>query len=237
MGESTSGKAVGVTSSPAVRTVDLGKVYPDRSCGFRSALVDVSMTIDRGEWVSLMGRSGSGKTTLLNIVGGLDLDWTGNVEVLGRRIAGLKDAEMSQFRRTSIGFVFQAFNLLGHLNLLENVMLPACFGDGRPDDSRNAAIEALGMVGLESRIESFPWQLSAGERQRVAIARAMMNRPELLLCDEPTGNLDALTGQSIIDIFREINRVSATTIIVATHEQRMAVASGRTIVLDSGRVA
>ncbi|HNU69067.1 MAG TPA: ABC transporter ATP-binding protein [Myxococcota bacterium] len=237
MDESVSDREPGGMPLPAVRTINLGKVYPDRALGHRSALAGVSLEIGRGEWVSLMGRSGSGKTTLLNIIGGLDLDWTGQVEVLGRPMACLRDAEMSRFRRNSIGFVFQAFNLLGHLNLLENVMLPSHFGNGSPDESREAAIASLEMVGLGTRVESFPWQLSAGERQRVAIARAIVNRPELLLCDEPTGNLDAVTGQSIIDIFREINRNRSVTIIVATHEQKMADASGRTIFLDSGRVA
>ena len=229
--------ADGGAADAAVQAAGLSRVFADPSIpGGRKALDNVDLRVEAGEFVSLVGRSGSGKTTLLNVLGGLDRGWTGDVSVLGHRLARIRDREMSALRNTGLGFVFQAFNLLSHLTALQNVMLPAHFGSSDMRGAEKAAREALDRVGLLSRFGAFPWQLSAGERQRVAIARAILNRPRLLLCDEPTGNLDQATGQCIIDIFSQVNR-DGTTLIVATHEDRMAEASSRVVRLEAGRVA
>ena len=231
-----SGNGIVDDMAPAVETSGLTRIHADPSLSSgRVALDSVDLTITRGEFVSLVGMSGSGKTTLLNIVGGLDRAWTGSVRVFGRDLSRMRDRELSAMRNQVTGFVFQAFNLLSHLTVMQNVMLTAHFSKGDPARASGAAIEALDRVGLLSRKEAFSWQLSAGERQRVAIARAILNGPGLLLCDEPTGNLDQDTGQTIIDIFRQINN-DGTTLIVATHEERLAAASGRVVRLREGRL-
>jgi putative ABC transport system ATP-binding protein len=203
----------------------------------RRALDGVSVSVDAGEFVAVVGRSGSGKTTLLNIIGGLDRAYSGAVEVMGREISRMNDADLSRFRNSSIGFVFQAFHLLSHLTVIQNVTLPEHFGRGDMKDASERARQALERVGLLSRAASFPHELSAGERQRVAIARAILNRPSIVLCDEPTGNLDALTGQTVIEIFKDLNRQDGTTFLVATHEDRMASVADRVISLVDGRLA
>lgn len=203
----------------------------------RRALDGVSVSVDGGEFVAVVGRSGSGKTTLLNIIGGLDRAYSGRVEVMGREISRMNDADLSRFRNSSIGFVFQAFHLLSHLTVIQNVTLPEHFGRGDMKDASERARQALERVGLLSRAASFPHELSAGERQRVAIARAILNRPSIVLCDEPTGNLDAQTGQTVIDIFKDLNRQDGTTFLVATHEDRMASVADRVISLVDGRLA
>ena len=212
----------------------LSKRYPE---GRRPALDDVSLVVGRGEFVAVVGRSGSGKTTLLNVVGGLDRDCQGRVVMDGREVARLRDRDLSAMRNRTMGFVFQAFHLLPNLTVLENVALPASFGTG--DGLANAtgrAMEALDRVGLADKAPARPTQLSAGERQRVAIARAVLNRPALLLCDEPTGNLDAATGRTVLEIFLELNRGDGTTLLVATHEDRVSEAASRRVVLEAGRV-
>ena len=203
----------------------------------RRALDGVSMRVDSGEFVAVTGRSGSGKTTLLNLLGGLDRGYSGSVAVQGTDLGSLSDKDLSRLRNRTIGFVFQAFHLLPHLTVAENVALPAEFGDsiGRAG-ARKRALEALERVGLAMRSEARPTQLSAGERQRVAIARAILNQPTLLLCDEPTGNLDVETGRIVLDIFLELNRRDGTTFIVATHEARVSEAASRRVVLEAGRL-
>lgn len=231
-----SGDGAGLERSPAIEIQNLTRIHRDPSLPEgRKALDSVDITIGRTEFVSLVGVSGSGKTTLLNVTGGLDRSWTGTVKVFGRDLSGMRDKELSAMRNRVTGFVFQTFNLLSHLTVIQNVTLPAYFSKGSPAGTSGAAREALDRVGLLSRQQAFPWQLSAGERQRVAIARAILNRPGLLLCDEPTGNLDIQTGQTIIEIFRQINR-DGTTLVIATHEERLAEASDRTVRLDQGRI-
>ncbi len=219
-----------------VEVEGLRKVYRDRAREV-VALDGVSLSIEPGQFVAVTGRSGSGKTTLLNILGGLDRDYSGRVMLDGRDLARLRDAEVSALRNRGIGFVFQAFHLLPHLTVLENVTLPAFFGrPGLDAGAVERAMEALDRVGLRDHAGVRPTRLSAGERQRVAIARAILNRPRLLLCDEPTGNLDEATGAVVIAIFRELNQRDGTTIVVATHSAGVAQAAGRQVVLARGKV-
>ncbi len=227
-----------------IRVEHLVKAYPGQAVdggGARlpAALRDVSLSVGRGEFLAVVGRSGSGKTTLLNILGGLDRGWTGKVEVGGQDLASLRDRDLSLLRNRTMGFVFQAFHLLPHLTVQENVTLPAWFGPTDRDraDADLRAREALQRVGLLHRAPDRPTHLSAGERQRVAVARALLNRPRILLCDEPTGNLDGATGSAVLDIFLELNRRDGTTLVIATHEPRVSEAAGRVIVLRDGRIA
>lgn len=215
---------------------DLRKVYRDHSREV-TALDGVRLAVGPGEFVAVTGRSGSGKTTLLNVLGGLDRDYTGSVRLDGRDLAHLRDREVSDLRNRGIGFVFQAFHLLAHLTVLENVTLPALFGGvTQGAGAVDRALAALERVGLRDKAGVRPTRLSAGERQRVAIARAILNRPRLLLCDEPTGNLDEGTGAVVLGIFRELNERDGTTLVIATHSPQVAGAAGRRVALEAGRV-
>lgn len=202
-----------------------------------SALSGIDLSVQTGEFLAVVGRSGSGKTTLLNILGGLDRDFTGKVIVDGHELAVLSDQDMSLLRNDGIGFVFQAFHLLPHLTVLENVALPSWFGWRRDLNLVNRrAMDSLERVGLASRSKALTHELSAGEKQRVAVARAVLNRPRLLLCDEPTGNLDAETGESVLRIFLELNRDEGTTLVIATHSDRVSEAAGRRVRLEAGEM-
>lgn len=219
-----------------IRVRGLRKVYRDRAREV-TALDDVALDVKPGEFVALTGRSGSGKTTLLNVLGGLDRDYSGQVVLDGRDLVRLPDREVSDLRNRGIGFVFQAFHLLPHLTVIENVTLPGLFGKGeRESRLEDRALQALDRVGLRDKAPVRPTRLSAGERQRVAIARAVLNRPRLLLCDEPTGNLDEATGEVVLDIFRELNGRDGATLVIATHSARVAGAAGRRVTLEQGRV-
>ncbi len=204
-----------------------------------------------GELVAVVGPSGSGKSTLLYIVGGLDADFEGEAVVAGRSLRALSGRERAAFRNAAIGFVFQSFNLLPSLSALENVMLPGLFAHsareepppyggegGRPkrlSALRADALAALERVGLQGKERKLPARLSGGERQRVAIARALLTRPAVLLADEPTGNLDAVSGASVIALFEEMTR-SGMTVLVVTHEERMSQVATRVLHLDAGRL-
>jgi putative ABC transport system ATP-binding protein len=192
----------------------------------------LDLTVDQGEFVAIEGQSGSGKSTLLHILGGLDRAYEGEVRVLGEQVRALSDARLAALRHARIGFVFQSFNLLSELTALENVLLPDFFGDGIPDAECRAA-RALERVGLSDKARSRPTALSGGERQRVAIARALLAGPPLLLADEPTGNLDARTGEGIIDLFRQLHR-EGMSLLVVTHEARVSRAASRVLVLREG---
>lgn len=219
-------------SDVLVHVEHLTKIYPS---GARPALDNVNLEVACGEFIAVMGRSGSGKTTLLNILGGLDMQWKGRVLLKGKDLHAMNDRELSRLRNQMIGFVFQAFHLLPHLTVLENVLLPTVFGSCE-GDMTGRGLTALWRVGLEGKEKARPTELSAGEKQRVAIARAILNNPALLLCDEPTGNLDKDTGRTVLEIFAELNRAERTTLIVATHEPRVSEVATRQIVLDCGRM-
>lgn len=212
----------------------LSRSYDDGARGRVRVLDGVALQISRGEFVAVVGRSGAGKSTLLHVLGGLDGDFTGDVEVGGVPLHGLGDAALAQFRNETVGFVFQFFHLVSGLSALENVMLPAAFGASRADEAK--AREALRRVGLGEKTERLPSQLSGGERQRVAIARALFNKPQVLLCDEPTGNLDAQTADEIIALFRQLN-AEGLTIVAVTHEERLRAAATRVITLENGALA
>ena len=196
-------------------------------------LASVDIEIAAGERVALLGPSGSGKSSLLYILGALDSHYEGTVEVDGRRLDGLGDRALARIRNQTFGFVFQAYNLLGHLSALDNVLLPARFGDGVPNTER--AREVLSNVGLGDKMHRRPRALSGGERQRVAIARAICHRPKLVLCDEPTGNLDAHTGAEILTLFDQLAE-DRVALLVATHDEAIARSADRVLHLREGRL-
>lgn len=195
------------------------------------ALNDVSLRIYRGEFIVLLGPSGSGKSTLLNILGGLDKPSSGKAEFAGHQLVGANDAELTKYRREHVGFVFQFYNLIPSLTVIENVELVTDIAD-----NPMSANEALRLVGLTERQFHFPSQLSGGEQQRVAIARAIAKRPEILLCDEPTGALDYQTGKLVLEVIERINRELGTTAIVITHNAAIAGMADRVVYLGGGRI-
>ena len=195
----------------------------------------VSLDITKGELVALVGQSGSGKSTLLNIIGGLDQPDAGEVEVLGTDTVAAGDAKRARLRNRSIGFIFQAFNLLEHLTCLGNVVIPAAFSHDSKDVEQRGR-EALRRVGLSDFAGRYPGELSGGQKQRVAIARALFGSPALLLCDEPTGNLDSETGKEVIDFFRELNQKDKVTLLIVTHERRVSSVAQRVIAMRDGMI-
>lgn len=199
------------------------------------ALDGVTLEIETGTHVALQGPSGSGKSTLLNVIGGLDRRFTGEVDVGGVSLRGLGDRAMSRFRNRTVGFVFQSFHLLPHLSLLDNVLVPTAFGAGRGDAAERART-LLDRVGLAARVDARPNELSGGQQQRVAIARALMNDAAVLLCDEPTGSLDAEAGARVLDLLEEVAADRGATLIVVTHEPDVAARAQRRITLRDGRV-
>lgn len=209
--------------------------YHDGEGGSLRVLDGVDLDVKAGEFVAVVGRSGSGKSTLLNVVGGLDAQYQGEVSVAGERLTGLSDVALSRFRNEKVSFVFQSFHLVPSLKVLDNVTLPAFFSRRPPPDEK-VALAALERVGLVGKKDRLPAQLSGGERQRVAIARALFTQPQVLLCDEPTGNLDAATGDAVIDVFRSLNR-EGLTILAVTHEDRLRTAASRVLTLVQGKLA
>ena len=207
--------------------------------GVVTVLDGVDLAVAPGEFVAVVGASGSGKSTLLHLIGGLDADFSGDAWVAGQPLRTLSDRARAAFRNSTVGFVFQSFNLLPALTALENVCLPAFFGSDpawrRRSDVVAAAHAALEQVGLAAKARKRPAQLSGGERQRVAIARALFARPRLLLADEPTGNLDAVTGAAIISIFEALSR-QGLAVVVATHEERVSGVAGRVLHLAGGKL-
>jgi putative ABC transport system ATP-binding protein len=211
---------------------DVTKSYGE-GAGKSQVLRGVSFDIEKGELIALVGQSGSGKSTLLNIIGGLDQPDAGEVEVLGIDALRASDSVRAKMRNESIGFVFQAFNLLDHLSVLENVTLPSSFSRNSKDINGRGR-EALRRVGLSDFAKRRPSELSGGQKQRVAIARALFNSPSLLLCDEPTGNLDSETGREVIDFFRELNAKDGVTLLIVTHERRVSSVAKRVIAMKDG---
>src|SRR6185369_4376197 len=205
----------------AVQAVDLVRHYRMGGSVIRAA-DGVSLEIQRGESVALLGASGSGKSTLLNLIAGLDRPSGGSILVLGRDLAKMNSEELARYRRETVGMIFQSFNLIPSMTLEENVELPLRFAEVDRKERANRVTEALGRVDLIKRLGHRPPELSGGEQQRVAIARALVNRPALLLADEPTGNLDSRTGNEIMGLLRELNRSMGTTVIMVTHERALA---------------
>jgi ABC-type lipoprotein export system ATPase subunit len=222
-----------------IRVRDMFKSYRTGKL-VNEVLRGIDLDVDDGEFLSIVGPSGSGKTTLLHAIGGLDTDYTGKVEVDGKDLHELPDTGLSSYRNRFVGFVFQSFYLLPHLTCMENVILPALFarGDGvLPDDAAHGrAREVLAHVGLEDRAGDRPTTLSGGQRQRIAIARALFNRPRLMLCDEPTGNLDTKTGAQIVELFRRLNKDAGITVLIVTHDPRISQATDRTIRVEDGQL-
>jgi putative ABC transport system ATP-binding protein len=232
--ESVTTKPAPASPVPIIRLRDLTKSYGSGAARTQ-VLRGVSFDVTSGEFVALVGQSGSGKSTLLNIIGGLDQPDAGEVEVFGVDTLKSSDAKRAEIRNRSIGFVFQAFNLLDHLTVLGNVILPASFAHSANDvDGRGR--EALRRVGLSDFAARRPGELSGGQKQRVAIARALFNSPTLLLCDEPTGNLDSETGKEVIDFFRELNAKDGVTLLIVTHERRVSSVAKRVIAMRDGRL-
>jgi putative ABC transport system ATP-binding protein len=218
-----------------IRCSEVRKVYRQGDNEV-TALAGVSLEIPRGAFAVIMGPSGSGKSTLLHLIGGLDRPSTGEILVDGRLIGQMADDEVTLFRRTRIGFIFQFFNLLPTLTALENVTLPFVLDGMSKAEADRRAAALLAKVGLENRRHHLPEEMSGGEIQRIAIARALAFNPPLLLADEPTGNLDSKTGQAILSLLRQINREEGCTIVMVTHSQEAASYGDRTIVVRDGRI-
>ena len=219
-----------VFDEPVLNISDLSKSYVMGEV-LVDALKSVSVKFYAGELVVLLGASGSGKSTLINIIGGLDVPSSGKLFFHGREITAATEAELTAYRRRSIGFVFQFYNLISSLTALENVQLVTEIAE-----NPMSAKEALLLVGLGHRLNHFPAQLSGGEQQRVAIARAIAKRPELLLCDEPTGALDFQTGKLVLDVIEKVNRELGTTTLVITHNASIAGMADRVVRLRSGEI-
>jgi putative ABC transport system ATP-binding protein len=218
-------------SGPVFRVVGLTKVYTMGEVQVH-ALRGVTLQVDAGELMVLLGHSGSGKSTLLNIIGGLDSPTAGQVFYRGREMTGADERALTSFRRRNVGFVFQFYNLIASLTARENVDLVT-----EVSDDPMSSAEALALMGLEERLDHFPSQMSGGEQQRVAIARAIAKRPDVLLCDEPTGALDISTGVVVLEALDRVNRELGTTVVVITHNASIAGMAHRVVTLADGRVA
>ncbi|MFZ0006373.1 ABC transporter ATP-binding protein [Methanoregula sp.] len=220
---------------PVIQFSDVVKIYPLKA-GDVTALNHVSFEVERGEFISIMGPSGSGKSTLLNLMGCLDTPTTGDIFISGIGVGDMSDIELTNLRRDRIGFIFQYFNLFPLLNIIENVSFPQMLKSGK-GVNEDKAREVLRAVQLDENLFSHtPLELSGGQQQRVAVARALINDPDILLCDEPTGNLDSKTGASIMELLTELNR-KGSTVIVVTHDPLVAEYTNRIIRIVDGRIA
>lgn len=209
---------------------DVSKIYGENS---NKVIANdaISFNIDEGEFVVILGPSGAGKSTLLNIIGGMDNASKGSISIFGKEIVGLSEAELTRYRREDIGFVFQFYNLIPNLTVLENVELA-----GQIVKQPKKAIDILKLVGLEHRMDNFPSQISGGEQQRVAIARAIAKNPKLLLCDEPTGALDYKTGKNILNILKDYSVDEKKTVVIITHNSSIAEAADKVIEIYDAKV-
>lgn len=223
-------------SEPLLRATGIHKTY---ILGKRSldVLRGVDVELQRGDFLALRGASGAGKSTLLHLLGGLDTPNRGEIWLAGRNLASLSRRSLARVRNMEVGFIFQAYYLLPELDALENVCLPARMARTSADKAANRGRELLARVGLAERMEHKPYELSGGEQQRVAIARALINEPDLILADEPTGNLDSHTGEEIIELLCALRTERKTTLVVATHDAKVAARAPRVMELVDGQVA
>jgi putative ABC transport system ATP-binding protein len=217
-----------------IRLENVNKVYRTERVE-TLALQNINMDVAPGEFVSIMGPSGCGKSTLLNLIGLLDTASEGKVELDGSQVAKWGDTKLAQFRNEKLGFVFQSFHLVPDLKVIDNVEIPLLYRSKNGTPRKQLAQAALDRVGLASRVHHFPTQLSGGQQQRVAIARAIVGKPRILLADEPTGNLDSAMGDEIMEILHDLNKKDGTTIVMVTHDERLAQNTDRIIRLFDGR--
>lgn len=217
-----------------IRLEKVCKVYPMGEENVY-AMNNVDLTLEHGDFASILGPSGSGKSTLLHILGLLDEPTSGRMRLDGREVHNLKDDERALLRGRKIGFIFQMFNLVPSLTVLENVTLPAIIYEQSAMKAEEKALRTLEMIGMEKRVAHYPNQLSGGQRQRVAIARALINDPEIILADEPTGNLDTRTGKDVLDLFHEFHEAGKTVVIV-THDLEITKKTHRTIRIVDGKI-
>lgn len=223
-------------NQPAVQTGDLRRHYAMGPNVIR-ALDGVSLSVQAGEFVALLGSSGSGKSTLLNLIAGLDRPTSGSIVVHGKDLARMTPLELARYRRHTVGMVFQSFNLIPSMTVLENVELPMRLAEVERSERDGRARAALTQVGLSARLTHRPTELSGGEQQRVSLARALVNQPRLLLADEPTGNLDSRTGLEILDLIRGFNQSHGMTVVMVTHERVLAERyAGRLVFMSDGRL-
>lgn len=219
----------------AIRLKNVKKIYA--SDGQCAALNGVSITVEKEEFLVIMGRSGSGKSTLLHIMGCLDSPSEGEVYISGVKTSEMNENELAEIRRKKIGFVFQAFNLIPNLDALRNVALPMMFEGIAREGREKKAKELLESVDLGNKLRNYPNQMSGGERQRVAIARALANDPEIIVADEPTGNLDSASAKHILEIFDKLHRKERKTVVVVTHEQYVAELGEKIIFMKDGKIS
>ncbi len=219
-----------------IESIDLYKTYTMGRVEVE-VLKDINISIEKGEFVSIMGPSGSGKSTLLYLIGGLDKPTSGKIRINGREMSDMKDDEESRLRRQEIGFIFQFYNLIPNLNVEENIMLPVLLDGKKLKEYKKELDEILEIVGLSDRRRHTPRELSGGQQQRVAIARALINQPEIILADEPIGNLDTKTGMEVMGLLAEINREKGKTIIQVTHSKESANYGKRIINVRDGKVS
>ena len=216
-----------------LQTTDLRKYYGSGDTQVK-ALDGVNLSVENGEFVAIIGTSGSGKSTLLHMLGGLDRPSSGGVTVDGKELSGMKDEELTIFRRRKIGFVFQAFNLVPVLSVYENIVLPIQL-DGSKVDERYVG-QVIKVLGLESKLQSLPSQLSGGQQNRVAIARALATKPAILLADEPTGNLDSKTSQDVLSLMKVTGQKFSQTMVMITHNEEIAQLADRIIRIEDGKI-
>lgn len=212
----------------------IGKIYRTKEIETQ-ALENVNVEVRKGEFVSIMGPSGCGKSTLLNIIGMLDLPTIGSVEICGKRAENMKENELARFRNEKLGFVFQSFHLVNTLNVLDNVMVPLLYRNMSSSERNRRVKDVLEKVGLSHRMKHMPSQLSGGQCQRVAIARAIVGNPEIILADEPCGNLDSKMGAEIMEILSELNKKDGRTVVMVTHNEEQARQTDRIIRFFDGR--
>ena len=227
------------TVDVALKLENVKKVFDSRSASAKKmvvALDGVSFEVKRGEFVSIVGPSGSGKSTLLNVIGALDRPTSGKVFINGQDIFLLDDARLSDVRSHLIGFIFQSYNLVNRMSVQENVEFPAIFSERPSSDSRTRALELLETLGIKDKAKQKPVDLSGGEQQRVAIARALINDPDLVLADEPTGNLDTKTGREVFDLLKMLSDRFGTTVVMVTHNLELAGMTTRSIYIRDGRI-